>query len=108
MRIDRSTLTTLAVTGALAQPALLAQAPAAPFAPPVRVRAGDALLGEGRLYPSPVFHDVNGDGLLDIVVGDLPGRLTVALRLPGEGPPAYGAEKPLKGADGNDLKFHNW
>ncbi|HLU40267.1 MAG TPA: hypothetical protein VK081_12845 [Planctomycetota bacterium] len=79
-----------------------------PFAPPVRLQAGEKFMGEGRLYPSPVFHDVNGDGRLDVVIGDLMGRLTVALRLPGDGPPRFGEEQPLKNADGQPLKFHNW
>jgi hypothetical protein len=78
------------------------------FAPPVRLKAGDKFMGEGRLYPSPVFHDVNGDGLPDVVVGDLPGFLTVALRLPGADPTAFGPETNLKDFEGKDLKSHNW
>jgi len=81
--------------------------PASTFAPPVRLMAGEAFLGEERLFPSPVFHDVNGDGLLDVVVGDLWGRLTVALRK-GSDPRAYEAETELKAADGKRLDFHNW
>ena len=83
--------------------------PLAPtFAPPVRLMAGDEFLGGDRLFPSPVYHDMNGDGLLDIVVGDLPGRLTVALRRKGADPRAYEAETELKAADGKRLDFHNW
>ena len=74
------------------------------FAPPTRILAGEAFVGAGRLYPSPVMHDVNGDGLLDIVVGDLPGRVTVALRAKD----GFAAETPLKDRDGKPLKFHNW
>lgn len=89
-----------------------AQQPAATealtFAPPVRIQAGDKYLGEGRLYPSPVFHDVDGDGRLDIVIGDLPGALTYAPRLPGDGAPRFGKEQPLLGAEGKPVKFHNW
>jgi hypothetical protein len=98
----------LAAAGAATAGLALAQAPAPQFAAPVRMKAGDRLLGENRLYPSPVRHDVDGDGLHDIVVGDLAGRLTVALRKPGDGAPVYVAERPLKAADGQDLKFHNW
>lgn len=84
------------------------QDPMASFAPPVRLKAGDKLMGEARLFPSPVFEDMDGDGRADLVIGDLIGRMTVALRLPGGGPPRFGPESVLKGADGKDLKFHNW
>ena len=77
-------------------------------AAPVLVRAGDANAGEGRLYPSPVMHDINGDGYADLLLGDLMGIITVAPRLPTDGPPRFGPEERLKAADGEDLKFHNW
>lgn len=79
----------------------------AQFKAPKRIQAGDAFLGEGRLYPSPVLHDVDGDGLRDIVVGDLFGKVTFAPQIPGE-EVRFGPEKPLKGRDGKPLKFHNW
>ena len=88
-------------------PALGAQT-AARFAEPVRLEAGTKNLGEGRLYPSPVLHDVNGDGLLDVVVGDLRGRITFALRAYGRGAPRFAAEQKLLGSDGKELDFHNW
>ena len=78
------------------------------FAAPVRLKAGTQFLGEKRLYPSPVFHDINGDGLADIVVGDLIGQMTVALRKAGNGPATFDAETELKDVDGKPLKFHNW
>lgn len=90
---------------ALAGVSLTAQE--ASFAAPVRLLAGDKFLGENRLYPSPVYHDVNGDGLADIVVGDLRGRLTVALRKPSAAI-AYEAEKPVQDELGKDIDFHNW
>ncbi len=75
------------------------------FAAPKRIKAGGAFLGAGRLYPSPVLHDVNGDGRADIVVGDLFGKVTVALAAEKAAP---GAESALKGGDGKPLKFSNW
>jgi ABC-type sugar transport system substrate-binding protein len=78
------------------------------FAAPVQVFAGDAVLGKSRLYPSPMLHDLNGDGHLDVVVGDLRGRITTALRLPGAGEPWYAAEQKLMAADGKELDFANW
>ena len=78
------------------------------FADPVRLKAGDKFLGEGRLYPSPVFHDVDGDGRLDIVVGDLIGKITIARREAGTGPAAYAAETKMEDVDGKEIDFHNW
>ena len=57
---------------------------------------------------SPQFVDFDADGLADVVVGDLFGRITVATRVAGDGPPEWGAEVPLEAADGEELKFHNW
>jgi hypothetical protein len=99
------TLTPLLLLGA----SLAAQAPTAPtFAEPVRLKAGDKLLGQDRYFPSPALHDMNGDGIADVVVGDLPGRLTVALRKAGAGAPVFAAETKLMALDGKELKFHNW
>lgn len=92
----------LAGTGSVA-----ARDPAVPeFNPPVRLKAGDKYIGEKRSYPSPVLRDMNGDGHLDLVTGDLRGLLTVALRK-GEGL-EFEPESELKGADGKPLKFDNW
>ena len=96
------------LAGGLLFAAATAQTAGDTFAPPVRLKAGDKFVGEGRYFPSPVFHEMNGDGTLDVVVGDLMGKLTIALRRPGPGPIAFEKETSLKAADGKDLKFHNW
>ena len=75
------------------------------FEAPVRLMAGDRAMGSKRLYPSPVMFDVDGDKRADLVIGDLWGKLTMSRRGTGE---AWGESKPLKGADGKELKFHNW
>ena len=67
--------------------------------------AGDKFLGEGRYYPSPVMHDIDGDKRPDLVIGDLMGRVTFA---PGTAHAAFGAEVKLKSRSGDDLKFSNW
>ncbi len=69
--------------------------------------AGDAFLGKRRMYASPAFHDVNGDGHLDAIVGDLPGRVTVALGT-GSMPMSFAAEKSMLDKNGKPLDFDNW
>jgi hypothetical protein len=89
----------------------LAQVPSTPaprFAAPARVLAGSSYAGAARRYPSPVLHDVNRDGLADLVLGDLHGSVTVSLREAGEGPVRFGAETPLYFSDGSELVFSNW
>jgi hypothetical protein len=88
----------------------VAQAPQSPqFAPPVRLKAGDTFLGENRMYPSPALHDLDGDGRVDVVVGDLIGVLTVAPRAnAAAGAQAYGPETKVLAADGQPLDFDNW
>ncbi|MHC4136194.1 MAG: hypothetical protein ACYTDU_03695 [Planctomycetota bacterium] len=78
------------------------------FAPPERIRAGGVFLGEGRLYPSPVLYDVDGDKRPDILVGDLVGKVTVAHRQAAKTAVAFDVEKPLQDRDGKPLRFHNW
>ncbi len=78
------------------------------FAAPERIKAGDAFLGQGRIYPSPVLYDLDGDKHLDVLVADLMGRVTVARRVPSEDGTCVKAETPLKGRNGKPIKFHNW
>lgn len=95
----------LAAACALAATALTAQT----FEAPVQLKAGDAPLGHklgtaDRLYPSPALHDLDGDGKIEMVIGDLRGSLTVSTRTKD----GWGEEKTLNGADGKPLKFSNW
>ena len=76
------------------------------FAEPVRIKAGSKFLGENRLYPSPVLHDVDGDKKIDVIVADLVGRVTVAHRAGAA--PVFKQEQPLLDSKGEQLSFHNW
>ena len=87
-----------------------AQSAAAELAGPVRIACGDGWIGAARMYPSPRLHDVDGDGRLDVVVGDLRGDLSVAFALeePDEEGVRFGDETALQGADERELTFNNW
>jgi len=76
----------------------------AKFAAPVRIKAGDAFVGDKRLYPSPVLFDLNRDKKLDLVVADLFGNVTVAYA----DERGFAAKSKLLKSDGKPLKFHNW
>ncbi len=111
MNIARLELLALAIAGSailLGSQGLADETDNVRFAAPKRIRAGGAFLGEGRLYPSPALHDVDGDKRPDIVVGDLVGKVTVAQRSSARSPVAFAVEKPLDDRDGKPLKFHNW
>ncbi|MFK7740714.1 MAG: hypothetical protein AB8H80_10355 [Planctomycetota bacterium] len=81
------------------------------------VMAGEQALGKGLHYPSPVFRDIDEDGLTDIVVGDLVGNVYVAYGRKGapQKDPRndglsllYGPPERLKLGDGKPLRFNNW
>jgi hypothetical protein len=78
------------------------------FGEPVRIMAGDAFLGAKRLYPSPVLHDVNADGKLDVVIGDLWGKITFAQRNGEKENVTFDREKPLLASNGKQLDFSSW
>ena len=102
----------LSLCSLLATPALMAQATqekaGEQFAAPKMIMAGQKTMGEARLYPSPTLHDVNGDGKLDMVIGDLFGHVTVALNKSEDGKLSFGPDKKLKDDKGENLKFQNW
>lgn len=83
---------------------------AAEFEAPKMLKAeGDAPMGHtlknrDRIYPSPTVHDIDGDGLKDLVIGDLFGRVTVVKRTKD----GWGKEEQLMATDGKELKFKNW
>lgn len=90
---------------ALCATALAAQS----FEAPKMLKAGDSPIGHElnkreRLYPSPALHDLDGDGIKDLVIGDLFGNLTWCKG----GKEGFGEEKQLMAQDGKPLKFSNW
>lgn len=87
--------------------ALAQSATVTSFAAPVRLMVGEKYLGQNRSYPSPVGHDLDGDGRIDLVIGDLPGKLTVATRL-ASAAMGFAVDKPVMAADGAAIKFDNW
>ena len=87
---------------------LAGQAVLASLQPPTLLKVEGTFLGDKRLYPSPVFQDTNKDGILDIVIGDLSGIITISLGQSTQDGITFGKDSPLKGADGKFLKFHNW
>lgn len=101
-----------AVSTTRAQDATASEGRPAPKTPaferPAQIRSGTAPLGHDRVYPSPVFHDLDGDGVLDIVLGDLPGNVTVTKRTAEGDPTALGKTVPVPAADGKPLDFENW
>ena len=108
MRLFAGVLFMLLVAGAFI-PCVVAQTTEGPrFAEPVRLKAGDAFLGEGRSYPSPAMHDIDGDGVVDVVIGDLPGTISLARGVRKGGAYTLAAEKSVKMKDGNRLEFNNW
>lgn len=80
----------------------------ATFAAPMRLMAGDAPMGKGRMFPSPALYDLDGDGVAELILGDLIGRLTVCKRQSGDEPRGWTEATDLEGASGEALKFHNW
>jgi len=103
-------MTTSSLAAGLAWAAALSLAPAltaqgTKFAAPVLLKAGDKVLGKGRLYPSPAAWDIDRDGRFDLVVGDLRGHLTYALQ---NADGTFAAEQKLKDVAGKVLDFGNW
>ena len=87
---------------------LMAQDDVMRFAAPRRLEAGDGFVGAHRLYASPTVHDVDGDGLLDVVVGDLRGAVTIAHGRRSDAGVSFAAEVAWNGQDGKPLDFENW
>ncbi|HQZ66758.1 MAG TPA: hypothetical protein PLY87_16815 [Planctomycetaceae bacterium] len=78
------------------------------FRAPVQLKAGEGMMGQGILFPSPKMQDLDGDGVAEMLVGDLRGQLLVSKRQGGGDSTQWSALESLKTADGEPIKFDNW
>lgn len=83
-------------------PFLVAEHASVSFTAPVQLSAGGSVIRtEAPGYAAPAFHDVNGDGIADLVVGQFNGgKMKV---YPGKADGTFGAGDWLK-ADGEVAK----
>jgi len=101
------TVFTLMAAG-LCVPIAAADDPVPLFRTPVQLKAGEAMMGEGILYPSPKLQDLDGDGVSEMLIGDLWGKLWFSkLRASGEST-QWTTLEPVQTADGKPIKFDNW
>lgn len=77
------------------------------FEAPVQIKAGESNFSE-VLYPSPVIRDVDGDGQVELYIGDLRGYIQRADRISSGTDSEWGPAVNMKATDGKDLKFSNW
>ncbi len=75
------------------------------FADPIRVLAGGEPIG--GLYPSPRLYDIDRDGQAELVIGDLPGNIKFAEKVPGTSLGTWGELQAFQTGD-RKLKFNNW
>ncbi|MFT4541430.1 MAG: hypothetical protein ACI841_000268 [Planctomycetota bacterium] len=75
------------------------------FADPIMVMAGDKPLT--GMYPSPRLYDIDRDGQVELVIGDLIGRIEYAEKTAGEDLGAWGKLKAYETGE-RKLKFNNW
>lgn len=79
---------------------------------PTRLMVGDQPLNvEARqMYPSPAMYDVDNDGQIELIVGDIFGTLNVYENenTTGSGEPVWSRHTALKTAEGKQIKVSNW
>jgi len=81
------------------------------FEAPVRLKVGEQYLNNAarQMYPSPAMFDIDRDGQLELVVGDIFGSLNVYENLSDEkSDPVWSSHIPLKLSDGAKVKVSNW
>ena len=81
------------------------------FEAPFRLMVDDDPLNTSanQMYPSPAMFDVDNDGQLELVVGDIFGSINVyENKNDSGGDPVWSPFEPLKSADGEKIKVSNW
>jgi hypothetical protein len=84
--------------------------PAEPlFDPPVRLKAGDKYVDTGAnvAHTGPLLHDYDGDGKIDLLVGNFRGTVQLFRNVGTREAPVY-EPKGLLQADGKDVTIPNW
>lgn len=63
-----------------------------------------------QMYPSPAIYDVDNDGKVELIVGDIFGSLNIYENEndTGKGDPVWSRHAPLKTAAGKAIKVSNW
>ncbi|MBM4016219.1 MAG: hypothetical protein FJ293_14815 [Planctomycetes bacterium] len=79
------------------------------LAPPVRLAAGETWIdtGEEIAHAGPSFHDLDGDGRRDLLVGNFAGTLAHYRNVGTAAAPKFEA-KGFLAAEGAPIKIKNW
>lgn len=100
-----------AALAALAPSSVLAQATpgGGELEAPVRLKAGEEFIDSGEYiaHSGPLFADVTGDGLPDLLVGNFKGHVQVYENVGTRGEPLF-EDKGLLEAEGEQVKVPNW
>ncbi len=79
------------------------------FETPTIVEFGGDKNYKHGLYPSPALFDVDNDGVNELVLGDLWGKLVACENSnPGKGDPVWSKPEPIKSTNGEPLDMGNW
>lgn len=79
------------------------------FRKPVRIKAAGEVIdtGEHVAHSGPAFADLNGDGVIDLLVGNFRGYIEYFENKGTNEQPEYAEGKMLE-AEGETIKVHNW